>query len=219
MVRNALIAGATGLVGHELVSQLIRTDYYNSIQVISRRAYTYEHQKVKSYIIDFNQLQSFNPDALIRDVYVCLGTTLKKAGSIENFRTVDYQYVVDLANWAIKHRVERFTVISSVGADKNKKNYYLRTKGEMEEVLKSMGFRHLIILRPSLLLGKRKEIRVAEQLGKFLMTLYSPFFFGSLKNYKPVQATAVARNMFFSTINSEESVRIVENSEIINTDQ
>ena len=65
MVRNALIAGATGLVGHELVSQLIRTDYYNSIQVISRRAYTYEHQKVKSYIIDFNQLQSFNPDALI----------------------------------------------------------------------------------------------------------------------------------------------------------
>jgi uncharacterized protein YbjT (DUF2867 family) len=215
MIKNALIAGATGLIGRELISLLIKTDYYNSIHVLSRRPYLIEHAKIHNHSINFNQLPTLKTDAIIRDVYVCLGTTLKKAGSIENFRKVDLDYVVELANWAKSNRVERFAVVSSIGADISKRNYYLRTKGEMEEELKSRVFDHLVILRPSLLLGKRDETRVAEQFGKFVSIIISPLLFGNLKKYKPVKASDVARNMFISTINADQSVRVIENDQII----
>lgn len=218
MIKNALVAGATGLVGGELISLLIRKDYYNSIHVIARNPFSLEHPKIHSHILSFDELSSFNPKALIRDVYVCLGSTLKKAGSVKNFRKVDLDYVVDLARWAKLNHVERFAVISSIGADMGKKNYYLKTKGEMEEELKAIRFNHLIILRPSLLLGERNETRISEQLGKSVSKIMSPLMAGRLKKYKPVKASVVARNMFVSTINSNQSIRIIENNEIVSTE-
>ncbi len=217
MIKNALIAGASGLVGSSLVSQLIKSDYYNSIHIISRRTFFFEHPKLHSYTIDFENLHTFKSEALIKDVYVCLGTTLKKAGSIENFRKVDIQYVIELAKWAKMNGVERFSVISSVGADRQKRNYYLKAKGEMEKELETIGFDHLVILRPSLLLGKRNESRFAEQIGIVLMKVFSPMLIGKLKKYKAVKASDVAGKMFISTINSIEAVTIVENDEIYNT--
>jgi uncharacterized protein YbjT (DUF2867 family) len=219
MVKNALIAGATGLVGGELVSLLVKTDYYNSIHVLSRRPYSFEHPKIHSYSVNFDNVHSFKAEALIRDVYVCLGTTLKKAGSVENFRKVDFHYVLELAKWAKENKVQRFSVISSIGANKTKKNYYLQTKGEMEEELQSLGFEHLVILRPSLLLGERNETRIAEQFGKYFMKVFSPLLIGNLKNYKPVKATEVANTMFISTINSDQLVRVIENDKIVTGDK
>jgi uncharacterized protein YbjT (DUF2867 family) len=214
MIKNALVAGATGLVGSNLISLLIRNDYYNSIHVIVRKPYSLEHPKIHSHILSFDKLSSFNPKALIRDVYVCLGTTLKKAGNVENFRKVDLHYVLELAKWAKENRVQRFSVISSIGADKTKRNYYLYTKGEMEEELQRLGFDHLVILRPSLLLGERDEKRIAEKLGKYFMKVFSPLLFGNLRKYKPVKASDVANHMFIHTINSDKRVSIVENYQI-----
>lgn len=215
MVTNALIAGATGLVGRELVSLLVKSDYYNSIHVLSRRPFLFEHPKIHSYSVNYDDIGSFKAEALIRDVYVCLGSTLKKAGSVQNFRKVDLQYVIEIARWATENNIQRFSVVSSIGADKSKKNYYLQTKGEMEEELQKSGFEHLIILRPSLLLGKRDEVRMGEQAGKILTKLFSPLLLGKMRKYKPVEASAVAKSMFIHTINSNQPVRFIENNEII----
>lgn len=215
MVTNALIAGATGLVGRELVSLLVKNDYYNSIHILSRRPFLFEHPKIHSYSVNFDNIGSFKAEALIRDVYVCLGSTLKKAGSVQNFRKVDLQYVLELAKWAAENNILRFSVVSSIGANRSKKNYYLQTKGEMEEELKLLGLEHLIILRPSLLLGKRDEVRMGELAGKFLTKFFSPLLLGKMKKYKPVEASVVAKSMFINTINSNQRVRIIENDEII----
>jgi uncharacterized protein YbjT (DUF2867 family) len=202
-------------VGKEMLSLLIKTDYYNSVHVISRRPYFFEHPKIESYTLSFDELQAFKPNALFRDVYVCLGTTLNKAGTIENFRKVDLHYVMELARWAKRNNVSRFAVISSIGADKEKRNYYLQTKGQMEDELQAMDFEQLVIIRPSLLLGEREETRLAEQMGKYIAGILSPLLSGKLKKYKPVEAIAVAKKMFSSTINTDQAVLIIENDQLI----
>ena len=165
MLRNALITGATGLVGKELVSLLMKSEYYNSLHIVTRRPFTWHHRKIKSHTLSFDDFESLETGAIVQDVYICLGTTMKKAGSKDNFRKVDYEYVLNIARWAKKHKAEKLTVISSVGAKVNSGNFYLRTKGEMEKALIEIKLPHLIIFRPSLLLGKREEFRLSEKLS------------------------------------------------------
>jgi uncharacterized protein YbjT (DUF2867 family) len=214
MIRNALIAGATGLTGGELIRILIRSDYYNSIHLIGRRAFELEHPKVKSHIVDFAELKDFDPGSMIHDVYICLGTTMKKAGSKENFQKVDLHYVLETARWAKAEGVEKLAVISSIGTNPKTSNFYLKTKAEMEDALTQLQLPRLVIMRPSLLLGKREEFRFAEKLGAASAKAFSFLMFGSLRKYKAVQAEVVARAMFKSLINAEDGVTIVENEAI-----
>lgn len=214
MIKNALIAGATGLVGSELVSFLVKTEYYNSVHVIARRPFDLEHLKLTSHNIDFEKIEAFKPDALINDVYICLGTTMKKAGSKENFRKVDYDYVVELAKWALKNNVEKLSVISSIGADPKSKNFYLRTKGEMEETLKDLHLPFLTILRPSLLLGNRKEYRVSERIASVMMRPLSKLMIGKLRKYRAVNAKEVAHTMFYYSIHSRDAFQLITNEHI-----
>ncbi len=214
MIKNALIAGATGLVGKELLSLLIKTEYYNSIHVLARRKFNLEHLKLKAHIIDFDKLDSFNPEALIHDVYICLGTTMKKAGSRINFRKVDYEYVVKIAQWSLNNKVAKLAVISSIGADPESKNFYLRTKGEMEAALKNLHLPHIIILRPSLLLGNRDEFRLNERIASIMMYPVLPFLMGKLKKYRPVTAEKVARAMFYYTRKAEHPYQLIKNDKI-----
>jgi uncharacterized protein YbjT (DUF2867 family) len=214
MIKNALIAGATGLVGNELVSLLVKTEYYNSIHVITRRPFDLVHLKLISHTIDFESIASFNPEALINDVYICLGTTMKKAGSKEKFRKVDYEYVVELARWASKNNIEKLSVISSIGADPDSSNFYLRTKGEMEESLKAIHIPNLVILRPSLLLGDRREFRLTEKIASFTMRPLSKLMIGKFKQYKAVHAKEVAHTMFYQTVHAHDTVRVVTNDQI-----
>jgi uncharacterized protein YbjT (DUF2867 family) len=211
MIRNALIAGATGLVGNELISLLVKTEYYNSIHVIARRPYDLEHLKITSHTIDFERIGSFKPNAFIHDIFICLGTTMKKAGSREAFRKVDYDYVVELAKWAHGNKAERLSVISSVGANSSSGNFYLQTKGQMEEALLKLHLPHLIILRPSLLLGKRKEFRIGESMGAIFMQPLSYLMIGKMNKYRPIQARKVAHALFYHTIHATEATQIIEN--------
>jgi uncharacterized protein YbjT (DUF2867 family) len=211
MIRNALIAGATGLVGSELVSLLVKTEYYNSVHVLTRRPFHLEHLKITSHTIDFDRLNTFNPGAFFHDVYICLGTTIKKAGSKVEFEKVDLHYVVELAKWAVRHKIERLSVISSLGANAESGNFYLRTKGTMEKALIDLKLPHLTILRPSLLLGKRNEFRFGEKFGTMVMKPLSFLMAGSLKKYKPIQAKKVAHVMFHFTIHAQEAIQVIEN--------
>ena len=214
MIRNALVIGATGMVGKELISILVRSDYYNSLHIVTRRPYELEHRKIKSYTINFDNFDHLTLHAHIQDVYVCLGTTMKKAGSKENFRKVDLEYVVSVARWAKKSHAEKFAVISSMGASAQSGNFYLQTKGQMENALIGMKLPKLIILRPSLLMGKREEFRLAERTGTILAKPLMKVMRGKLKKYVPVYAVQVAKTMFFSTLNSIGPVQVIENIDI-----
>ena len=215
MIRNALIAGATGLVGKELVSLLIKSGYYNSLHMATRKPYTWHHQKITSHTLSFDDFESLETGAIVQDVYICLGTTMKKAGSKDNFRKVDYEYVLNVAKWAKNHKAEKLAVISSVGAKADSGNFYLRTKGEMEKALTGLKLPHLIIFRPSLLLGIREEFRLTEKLSAAIISPFAGLMRKKLKKYAPVEASQVARAMFHLTINATKPVKIAENADII----
>ena len=131
------------------------------------------------------------------ELYCCLGTTIKKAGSKENFRKVDYDMPLQMAKAAFKNGIKSYLLVSSVGANAESSNFYLRTKGEVEHAVKEVGFEKLIILQPSFLLGKRNEFRLGEKIGKIIFRFFELFLFGKLKKYQAVQAENVAKTMIY----------------------
>ena len=145
-----------------------------------------------------NSLVSINEiadDITGDDLFCCLGTTIKKAGSKEEFERIDFHLPVEIARIASKNRVNKFIVISSIGADTKSSGFYLKTKGKMEEMVSLLPFRQVSILRPSLLLGERKEIRRGEEFAKFFTTSMQFIFKGRLRKYKPIHAETVAMAM------------------------
>lgn len=194
--RQALVIGATGLVGGLLVRSLLQNPAYGRIRVLVRRSLEMEHPKLEQHVVDWEQLEEQKD--LFRDVddlYCCLGTTIKKAGSQENFRQVDFHYPVKAAKLAKEHGVSQMLVISSMGADTGSRVFYSRTKGEMEEALTDIGFRSLHIFRPSLILGDRKEKRLGEQLAAHAMTFLDRWMKGRVDKYRAIQASTIARAM------------------------
>ena len=214
MTKKALIAGATGLVGTELLKLLIQSESYNKIHVLNRRDVNYESSKVTNHIIDFDKLEEFEPENEIDDVFCCLGTTIKKAKTKENFRTVDFDYVVGLANKSKEWNTSKFLVISALGANKKSSIFYNRVKGEMENALKELGLPHLFIFRPSLLIGDRKESRPGEKTAILVYKVINPLFVGKLKKYRGINIKKVAHAMIETAIHNEDTFKIFESDEI-----
>lgn len=194
-LRTALIVGATGLVGNELLHLLLSQDLYEKVVVLVRKQIQVQHDKLVQKVIDFDSLDDYEQYLAVDDVFCCLGTTIKKAGSEEAFKKVDYEYPLKVAQLAKKNGVQQFLIISAIGADSSSKIFYNRTKGEVEDALMKIGFPSLHIFQPSLLVGKRNEFRFGEKLGIFLSPIYSPLLRGKLSKYKPVQANLVAMSM------------------------
>lgn len=192
-MRTALVIGATGLVGSHLVEQLAKDDYYSKIVILSRRTLQYLHPKKVVHVIDFDHP---DPSVVKGDhVFCAIGTTIKKAGSKENQYRIDCEYPSRLAEIARKNGAEKFILVSSIGADPKSGNFYLRTKGQLEEKLKQLGYPGLVILRPSIILGKRKEFRLGEKMGIVLLKTLNPLMIGSLRKYKGVNASDIAVKM------------------------
>jgi uncharacterized protein YbjT (DUF2867 family) len=202
--RKALIVGATGLIGNYCLQNLLEDAYYSEVTVLVRKPTQNLHPKLKAVVTDFNNLDQVSSQIRVDDVFCCLGTTIKKAGSQKAFRTVDYSLVVTIAKIMQRQGAQQFVVVSAMGASKDSKVFYNRIKGEMEDTLIRLGYPCLRIVRPSLLLGARKEFRLGEKFAMLLSPLLSPLLFGSLKKYKPVEASSVAR--FMVQISREEPV-------------
>ncbi len=192
--KKALIAGASGLIGKTLLMELLDSGYYNEIEIWVRKPLGIIYQNLKEKIIDFSKINEIGTIEAVH-FFCCLGTTIKKTKSREAFRIVDYNYVFESAKIASKSSCSKFFVISSLGADSKSNNFYLRTKGEMEEAVKSLSIKSVFILRPSLLLGKRDEFRFGEWLAKWIMTLLEPLFIMGLKKYKGIKVSVIARAM------------------------
>jgi uncharacterized protein YbjT (DUF2867 family) len=209
--RNALVAGASGLVGGLLLEELLESPLYREVCSLGRRDLPKQHPKLTQRTVDFARLEGEALPAA-DDAFCCLGTTIKKAGSQEAFRAVDHDAVVAFARAARKAGARRFLVVTALGADPRSRIFYNRVKGEAEEALKGVGFESLIILRPSLLLGERAEHRPGERAAivatKVLGPLLRPF------GGRPIEARTVARAMMALARGATGGVRVAPSGEL-----
>lgn len=193
--KKALIVGATGLIGHYCLEGLLEAPQYSEVIALVRKPCNVEHSKLREVFTDFENIETSLSTLVVDDVYCCLGTTIKKAGSKVDFRKIDFALVINIARIMRQRDTHQFVVISAMGAHKESKIFYNRVKGEMETALQLLGYPCLRILRPSLLLGPRKECRVGEKIGVMLAPLLQCVLFGRMKQYRPVEATSVAKFM------------------------
>lgn len=205
--RIALLAGASGLSGGYALEALLGAPEITRVLAVSRRPLGREHPRLANRIVQFERLESQLRGVSCDVALCCLGTTLRQAGSQEAFRAVDIGCVLSVARVAKAATARRFVVISSVGANPAARNFYLRTKGEMEQQLEAVGFESLDILQPSLLLGGRAEMRPLELAATALMPLLNPLLRGQYAAYRGISARSVAAAMLGATRSGRRGVQ------------
>lgn len=192
-MRTAVVFGSTGLTGNALLHHLLKDLRYEKVYAVVRKPSHTPHPKLEEYCFDFKNFETL-PKVPANDVFCCLGTTLKKAGSKENQMIIDRDLPIGAAKFADAVKADNFICVSSVGADKNASNFYLKTKGEMEEGVSAV-YDGAVFMRPSFLLGKRKELRLGEKFGIYLFYLINPLLLGRLSKYKGVQVSMLSKAM------------------------
>jgi uncharacterized protein YbjT (DUF2867 family) len=212
--KTALLAGASGLIGSHLLTLLLASDRYAKVIVVGRRPVPQVHPKLEQRVLEFDQLEQHSISLIADDVYCCLGTTMRQAGSKEAFYKVDYLYVVKLAALTAANFAAQFLVVSSMGADASSRIYYNRVKGEMEDAVRKTPFRVIHLFRPSLLLGNRADKRLGEQIGAILLGLFRPLLLGPLRKYQPIEAATVARAMLRAAEEDGGGIRLHLSDEI-----
>jgi len=205
-MKSAVVFGATGLVGSHLVQELNTNNTYEVIYVVVRSNFQIESHKIKIINSDYSNLDKDLDNVNATDAFICLGTTIKKAGSVEVVEQIDRDLPIQIAQILKVKNTQNLAVVSSVGAQSASKNYYLRIKGEMEEGLINQNFNHLAIVRPSIILGKRSEARIAETIGKAVMRILGVFMVGGLKKYRAIHARTIARSMINILNNKHEGI-------------
>ena len=214
MSKTALIAGASGLVGSSLVRRLIESPDYQKVVSLGRRGVGWSHPKLAQITVDFRTLQALPEDLRVDDAFCTLGTTIKKAGTREAFRQVDFTATLQLARACLARGARTFTVITALGADPQSRFFYARVKGELEQALRGLRFPSLIILRPSLIVGHRPEPRLGEALAEALLLVLRPLLAGPLKKYRAVKAEAIAWAMASAAQSPRPGTRILESDQI-----
>lgn len=213
--RTAVVLGASGLVGGFCLKALVDDADYTRVLTFGRRELPAQmtRAKVTQRVADLSSL-SVEDFRGAQDVFSALGTTIRKAGSQAAFRQVDLELPLRAAQEALKAGAEQFVVVSSVGADPTSKNFYLRTKGELEQELAKLPFRAIHILRPSLLIGKRQEFRLGEGLAIGIAPVLDLFTLGRLRPYHSIRAEVVGRAMVAAAKQGIAGTHVYEYGEI-----
>ena len=212
-MKTALVFGSSGLIGGHLLNQLIKNDNYDKIKIFVRSEPEINDPKVEIIKTDFNNLENHREVIKGDDCFFCIGTTKQNSPDKNDYRRVELDVPKEIAQIAKSNSVNSFVFVSSGYADPKSSGDYLKFKGEVEEELKRLNFLKLGIMRPSFLLGDRKEKRVGEKIGIFVFKLLSPLFLGPLKKMKPIHSATVAKAMIAITQN-ESSQIIFESNEI-----
>lgn len=214
-MRTALIAGATGLVGKATVYALLESNAYSRVTVLVRKPLPMKHHLLHQIIVDWDQLENNQHDLVADDVYCCLGTTMRNAGSKEAFRKVDFTYPLNLATICLQNKASQYLLVSAMGANPQAVVFYNQVKGEIEKAITSLGFETVTIVRPSLLLGNRKEFRVGEIVAKTIMRLLNIIMVGPLLKYKAIEPKVVAKAMLQLALQGNKGVVVVENNTLL----
>jgi len=208
------LSGASGLIGSYLLDQLLNAETVDQVHILVRKKLDKEHPKLIQHIAVYENLEQLQIDEKIDVAFCALGTTLRKAGSKDVQTRIDRDYVIAFANWSKSNGAERIGIVSSLGATANTSNFYLRLKVEMEQAVINLQLDHTVFVRPSLLLGPRTERRFGEMIGKAIMTVLNPLFFGKAKRYRAVHAKDVAATLIRESLSTSEKIRFVESEEI-----
>ena len=194
MKNTAVIIGATGAVGREIVNEILSGEYYNRVYILGRSSISKlpDDSRLEKIIIDFDNID-FDMDILENaDVFASLGTTIKTAGSKENQRKIDVDYTVNFAKLC-EGKVRSFNVVSAIGANSESKNFYNSLKGELEDKLKEMNLRTLRIFQPSLLISKRDDNRFLEEIFMKVAPIFQFVLKGKIKKYSPIEASLLGK--------------------------
>jgi uncharacterized protein YbjT (DUF2867 family) len=215
-MRKAIIAGATGLIGGELLKILLESSDYQEVISISRREIPVQHKKLVQLIINFDELEKYT-HALEGDViFCCLGSTRKKTPDLSVYRMIDHTYPVQLGQIAKANDIKQYHLVSAIGADANSSNFYTKMKGETEADLAHLNLTCLHIYQPSILTGDRKESRPLEKISIAVMKVVNPLLFGSLKKYRSIPAAIVARAMYKQSLKPQTGLYIHPSDHIKN---
>ena len=213
-MKTALIFGSTGLVGGHVLDQLIQNKNYSKIKLFVRSAYAIDDPKIEIVKTDFNNLENHIEDIKGDDCFFCIGTTKKNSPDKDEYKRVELEVPKQVAQIAKSNLVNSFVFVSSGYADPKSSGDYLKFKGLVEEELKRLNFSKLGVMRPSFLLGDRKEKRVGEKIGIFVFKILSPLFLGPLKKMKPIHSATVAKVMI-KIANENLEKTIFESDEIV----
>lgn len=192
--KTATLIGATGLIGSQILQQLLEDPDFSSIKVLVRRPIDIAHPKVKVVLLNFADEAAYQAAIASSDVVFCsVGTTLKQVNNdMVAYRKIDYDIPVNAARFCAATACPKFLLVSSIGANNQSRNFYLKLKGEVEEKVGSLGLPTVSIFRPSMLLGQRAEFRLGEKIGQVMMGALG---FLIPAQYKAIEATTVARAM------------------------
>jgi len=206
-MRTALVAGATGLVGSQLVTTLLEDERYGTVKTITRKPLVKTHPRIENYTIDFDALSQYGDELKADDIFCCLGTTMMTAGSKEEFEKVDYYYPLELAQRCKALGATQYLLVSALGANPRASVYYNRVKGKVEDAITKVGFESTHIFRPSLLVGPRAEHRSGEAAAKWF---FRNFGFLVPSKYKAIASIKVARAMAHFARSGDQGMHIHE---------
>ena len=212
-MKTALLFGSSGLIGGHLTKQLIENSSYSKVKLFVRSDPKISDPKIEVIKTDFNNLQNHKDEITGDDCFFCIGTTKQNAPDKDEYRRIEYNIPVEIAKIAKSNSINSFVYVSSGFADPKSSGVYLKNKGDVEQELKSLNFLKLGIMRPSFLIGDRKEKRIGEKIGIFIFKLISPFFLGPLKKMKPIHSEKVAKAMI-KIANENLRKTIFESNEI-----
>jgi uncharacterized protein YbjT (DUF2867 family) len=214
MKRTALIFGSSGLVGSSLLKLVLEDQYYDKIKIFVRKKILVSSPKLEQIEVDFHHLDNVKDEISGDHLYLCLGTTMAKAGSKDAFYLVDHDFTLHAAHLAFANGVAKVCLISSMGADTSSNVYYSRVKGEIEKEVALIKFKAVHIVRPSLLLGDRKEKRLGERIGIMISKIFGFIFKGPMRKYAPIEDKTVAQAMMCLMQKAETGVHIHESIEL-----
>ena len=211
MSRVANVVGATGLVGEQLVLQLIEHHDFEKVRIFVRRSLGINHPKLEEQIIDFDQPDIWKSLVKGDVLFSTLGTTIKTAKTKNDQYRVDFTYQYEFAKAALENGVSTYLLVSSMGANPNSSVFYSRIKGELEDAVAKLPFQKLFIIRPSILDGNRQEKRAGEKVGLILSRFLTRFI---LKAYRPTPVDVLASKMIRLSLEKVPGIRIIEGLDI-----
>ncbi len=213
-MKSAIILGATGLTGSYVLDKLLANNNYNKIIIFSRSELEVKHDKLEVIVCDLLSLEEQKEKFKADEVYVCIGTTNMKTPNKKLYRDIDFGIPVTAAQLCRENMIDTIAVMSSLGASASSSVFYPKIKGEMENAVLEMEIPNTYLLRPSMIMGPRKERRFGETMGKMLAFIISPILVGPLKKYKGIHAEAIADGMINLCNGKSDLNGIIESDKI-----
>jgi uncharacterized protein YbjT (DUF2867 family) len=213
-MKRAIIAGASGLIGSHLLQIILNENGYDEVLILVRKELPFQHKKLKQLVVDYANLKDYAEQLKGDAIFCCLGTTRKNTPDETEYRKIDHDYPLQLAQIAKQNNTAQYHLVSAASANTSSKVFYSRLKGETEDDITKVGLSSLHMYRPMLLTGNRKETRLGEGIATAIFKILDPILIGSLKKYRSIAGETVAKTMYKQSLKNESGVFIYRSDKI-----